>query len=325
MNRVGVVKSLYTNSAAVGALVIRTSNGYNLEKPSVVDLGVYLNDLTKKSLGHVNPRAMEIVSYAYSEPGINDVTLGYDGSSGNLVCVDPSISSNVNKFGTLSIKLLNNAGQGYTPKWGLSFDADVYIVQGDTLSSIYTRLVAEATKLVARVNAKYPKVEMTFTSSIDGTNKSLTFKASCLFNVTLDGIFDGTKHTLSTNDLTNLIGENVIVKEKEAAVLDGYNPMQNDKFQTFNIANYCLATPGKKYDAIIIRTTSDAKYESPTFHGGWDVEIELYCERVGNESDNELATLTQNIITVFKEIKDASSSPVSMSEVQHAIDAATKK
>lgn len=326
MNRVGVIKSVISNGTpAIGGLLITPSNAEGTYlKPSVVALDVFLNDLSKKHLGVLNPRKFKVESQAYVAAGNKVIVLGYNGTSGNLVCADPSIATNLNKFGTLTISELTSAGTGYIPKWGTAYQEDIYIKAGDTTATIYTRLVAAATKIAAKINAKYGAGTVTFTSSISDSNKYLSFTfANKLFSATLDGIFDGTSVTVTPTDFSVPImnGAAVIVKEKEAAVLDGYNPIQTDKFQTFNIANYTIGAIGSTYDCVLIHTTSDSKYESPTFTEGWDLDIEIYCVRAGGDTNGQLGAVAAALVAALKVISDAVSS-YTVDEADTAIAAA---
>ena len=323
MNRVGVITGGQVNDDTVGSLFLYyTGENKDTKKPNIVDLSVILRNKTTKSLGWINPRHFEYEVKPYVGYALNNITLGYVSPSGNLVCVDPALPINLNKFGTITINVLKKDGLGYTPKWGLSFSEDIYIQQGDTLAKIYQRLLDAAHKVANKVYYKFPESHIETEYDITSANKYIKFLSNSefLFNVTLDGIFDGTLITNDINYAQIINGTYVIAREKEGAILDGYNPNQTDKFQTFNLSNYILGEVDNKYDSIIIRTTSDEKYESPTFHGGWDLEIELYCLRNG-EDDGTLGVVATAVVAELKAISDKVKGNVSVEDVKTLIAA----
>ena len=288
MNRIAIVTELLTAvpaSYTAGQLAVIDTLG-GIVKPTAT--GPYVDPVnvevfvgTKegpRQVGIINPREFSFSSKAHVTPVGRTVRVGYNGTDNNIVLVDPTIATNVTKSGALSIAF-HDLTSNTTPSWGNLFTADIQIATGDTTAAILARLVAQATIQVAKINAKYGAGSVTFTSDVASANKYLQFatKAGLDIGVTLDGIFTGTGVKNTVVSITSgTTGAEIRELEKEAAILDGYNPTQVDKYQTFDLDNYLAADTSKNYDSVIVNTTSKKQYSSPGHPKGWDVEIQFF-------------------------------------------------
>lgn len=290
MNRVGIFKDISVgvpNPYDSGELSIIASNGEVLavgntgpfKNPTMVDLVVGLKDGSAKEVITINPRNFKYKVSPYVVAVGHTVRIGYNGVSKNIVLADPTLASNVGKYGTVWFHR-TDLKSGVIPKD--TFHKDVEIIAGDSVATVLARLVAQVTLIVADINAKYGAGSVSITSSVGGANKyiELVFAKNKVFSVTIDGIFDGTAITVTAGTggpfVSGLTGVEVQAIEKEAAVLDGYNPVQTDKKQLFNINNYVCAEVGTNYDAILITTRLPKEYNSPGNPEGWDVTAILY-------------------------------------------------
>lgn len=315
MNRVGVVLDLLDAvpaSYSKGDLAIVDSLGVAVEAgtsgpythPTMLDVFVGLTDGSAKQIGTINPRKFSYKTLAYAAAVGKTYRVGYTGSTGNIVILDPTIASNVSKFGTLTLTY-NNLTGSTIPMWGDAFSQDVQIVAGDTTSSILDKLHNAAEAICAKINAKYGAGTVTFTHDIVSGSKYLqfVFAAGMLFSVTIDGIFDGTPVTVTAGGagpfVSGLTGAEVREIETEAAILDGYNPTQQAKYASFNLENYIGAELAHNYDAIEVTTTLPKEYESPDAPSGWDVSFTLYFE---NGTPGVKNTLTLEVEALLAEI-----------------------
>lgn len=251
MNRIGVINAVANNvvaplAFAAGQLVIvhgddviTNVSEHSFLPTSVVDLFAGLKDGSCKHLGSINPFKFAFSSETYV-PFANGkkVRVGYNGTSGNIVVADPSISTNVNKFGTLTVSY-NSLEKNTVAPWGNLFQEDIYISAGDNTAAVLAKLVTAATKVVAKINAAFNSVVVSLSSDVASANKyleitSLTEKNP--FDVNINGIFEGTLVTTTVaGDLKKggLKGNDVQVLELEAAVLDGFNPQYVPKTTSF--------------------------------------------------------------------------------------------
>lgn len=309
MNRVGVFTSvLETNPTSynAGELSLVTSKGDVVKLGSTgpfptgttIDLAVGLADGTYKRVITITPKCFDYSAVAYKAAVGKTVRVGYTGSTGKLIVVDPTLPANINKYGTLSVY---NTDVDSAVRPSVEIHEDVQISTGETTATLYAKLQAAGTKIAARLNAKYGAGTVTFNSGSPVLNAAssyleFVFAKTKVFTVTLDGIFDTTPVTTTAGAdgpvVSGLTGAEVQMVEKEAAVLDGYNPTQSDKRQMFNVSNYVSASLASNYDALQITTTSNKEYESPGSPKGWDVTAKLY-------SANSIAgTIGANIAAV---------------------------
>ena len=318
MNRIGVVTSVLDavpSAYTKGQLalidtkggIVKTGSAGPYAPPSMIEFFVGLTDGTSKHFGTLNPSKFAVSSKAYEAAVGKTVRVGYDGTSGSLVCIDPTLTANIGKFGTLSITY-NDLTSLTIPSWGNVFQQDIQIAAGETTTTLYAKLQAAATALAAKINAKYGAGTVTFTSGAPVINAAssylqFVFAAGKTFSVTLDDIFDGTPIAVTAGAdgpiVSGLTGAEVIDREKEAAVLDGYNPNQVDKYQLFNIDNYVGAAVGTNYDCVQIRTTLPKEYEAPDSPSGWDVLFEIFCP---NTTPGTLGTVAQAIVDLLTEV-----------------------
>ena len=295
MNRIGVINSVAAIAVeplqyTAGKLAIvhgddpvTDSSVHSFLPTSVVDLFAGLKDGSCKKVGAINPFKFKysVETYVPFATG-KSIRVGYSGAAGNIVVADPTIAANVNKFGTISVSYTDLTKNTVAP-WGSSFEEDVYIVAGDSTATVLAKLVTAATKVIAKVNAAFNTVVATLTSDVASANKYLNIacgKENVRLNVTINGIFEGTLITETAGDYKKggLLGADVIELEKEAAVLDGYNPAYIPKQPTFGLNNYIIADAAKGYDIVLIETTLPKEYDSPDAPSGWDVLIAVYCE-----------------------------------------------
>jgi hypothetical protein len=319
MNRIGVVLDVIDtavpSSFDKGDLVIADTKGGIVEPsatgpytpPTMLEVFVGLSDGSAKQVGTINPAKFNYVVKQYEAAVGKTVRVGYTGSTGKLVCIDPTVSTNVTKFGTLTLTL-NSLISSAIPGWGDMFQRDIQIVTGDTNTTLYAKLQAAATAIATAINTKYGSGTVTFTSGAPVLNASssylqFVFAANKHFVVTLDGIFDGTPITVTAGGsgpfISGMTGVEVREKEMEAAILDGYNPNQKSKYASFDLENYVQAAVGTNYDAIEITTTLPKEYESPDAPTGWDVSFTLFSVT----GDNALGAIATEIQTLLAEIK----------------------
>lgn len=318
MNRIGVINAVadaVVNPLSFTAAQLAVTHGddvvtdvseHSFLPTSVVDLFAGLKDGSCKHLGSINPFKFAFSSEKYV-PFANGkkVRVGYNGTSGNIVVADPSVSANVNKFGTLTISYTSLEKNTVAP-WGNLFQEDIYIVAGDNTAAVLAKLVTALTKLVTKINAAFNTNVISASSDVASASKyleitSLTEKVR--FNVNINGIFEGTLVTTTVEGDAfkgGLKGDAVQVLEQEAAVLDGYNPVYVPKQPPFNLPNYVVADATKGYDIVKINTALPKEYDSPDAPTGWDVEIVVYCE-TGN---NVLGTSATDLLAVLQNIKN---------------------
>lgn len=295
MNRIGVVLDVLTAvpaSYAKGDLALIDSLGVIVKptatgpyaKPTILDVFVGLSDGSAKQVGAINPANFTYKVKTYEAAVGKTVRVGYTGSTGKLVCIDPTVASNVTKFGTLTLTY-NNLTSASLPGWGDMFQEDIQIASGDTNTTLYDKVKAAATRIAAKVNTKYGAGTVTYSAGSPVLNASssylqFVFAAGMSFVVTFDGIFDGTPVTVTAGGsgpfISGMTGVEVRDKEIEAAILDGYNPTQMAKFASFDLENYVQAVVGTNYDAIEISTVLPKEYESPDAPTGWNVSFTLF-------------------------------------------------
>lgn len=314
MNRVGVFTSILETNPTVytaGQLSIVTSKGDVVKAgatgpfsaPTNIDINVGLADGTYKQVITINPRKFSYKALAYAAAVGKTVRVGYTGSASNIVVADASVAANQNKFGTLTISRVD-LGSGVAPAY--SVHKNIQIVAGSTAASVLAALVAAATSLTATLNAKFGAGSVTFTSDVASANKYLqfVFAKDKVFNVAIDGIFDGTPVTVTAGVdgpiVSGLTGVEVRAKEREAAILDGYNPTQNDKYSMFDIDNYISAVGTTNYDALLITTRLDKEYESPANETSWDVTAILYAD---NTTPGTIGTDIAALVAILDEVK----------------------
>ena len=317
MNRVGVFTAIATDltvTNTAGLLTIVASNGTVLAtgatgpfvNPTMVDVLVGLNDGSIKEVITINPRDFTFKTLAYVAAVGKTVRVGYDGTSNKLIIVDPTIVNNLNKYGTLTI-WHNDPKSAVAP--AASVHQDVQIISGDTVTTLYTKLQAAGTALATKINAIYGAGSVTFTSGAPVLNAAssylqFVFAKNKEFNVTLDGIFDGTTVAVTAGTtgpfVSGLTGVEVQELEKEAAILDGYNPTQNDKRPSFDIVNYVAAVGATNYDATLIKTTLPHQYESVGNPKGWDVTALLYTP---NTTPGTIGSAAAALTAILNELK----------------------
>lgn len=316
MNRVGVVTSLLTAVPAAyakGELAIIDTLGGIVEEgaagpysnPTMLELFVGLSDGSAKQIGTINPHKFTYQVLAYKAAVGKTVRVGYTGSAGNIVVLDPSVAANVGQYGTLTVTY-NDLVSNSVPQWGDMFARDVQIKNGDTSATILARLVTAATEIATAINAKYGAGTVTLTSDVASASKYLqfVFAAGKLFTVTIDGIFDGTPVTTTAGSagpfVSGTTGVEVRAKETEAAILDGYNPTQQTKYQSFNLENYLGGVVGTNYDAIEITTTLPKEYEAPDSPTGWDVSFTIFTPNTTPNTKGAVATAIETLLAEIK-------------------------
>lgn len=312
MNRCGVATELLAalpDAYTKGQLALIATDGTLVEagvagpydKQTLIELFVGLSDGTSKQIGSINPSNFKYSKLEYAAAVGKTVRVGFDGSANKLVVVDPTIATNIGKYGTLSL-IYNDLKSLAIPTWGDTFSMDIQIANGDTVTTLYAKVVAAATALAAKINAKYGAGTVTYTGGVPVLNAAssflqFAFAAGKLFKVTFDGIFDGTaiKTTVGATSafVSGLTGAEVREAEIEAAILDGYNPNQKSKFQTFDLENYLGGVVGTNYDGLQITTTLPKEYESPDSPSGWEVTFEIYCPTTDHPVDDIIALLDE--------------------------------
>ena len=318
MKRVAVATSLLDAvpaSYAKGELALISSDGSIVKtgaagpysRSTMIGVFVGLTDGTHKRVGTINPFDFKVEKLDYAAAVGKTIRVGYDGSANKLVCIDPTLTANIGKFGTLRLTHMDIT-KNTLPGWGDVFEQDVQIATGETNTTLYAKLQAAGTSLAAKINAKYGAGTVAFTSGAPVLNAAssylqFVFAAGKLFTVTLDDIFDGTAVKVTAGDtgpfVSGLTGAEVIEMEKKNAILDGYNPNQNSKYQSFNLDNYIGAAGGTNYDALLITTKLPKEYESPDAPTGWDVQFVVYAA-TGNPS------VVDTLKTLLDEVKVAS-------------------
>lgn len=338
MKRVGVYTKVLTAAEAVvarggvyanGELSLLASDGTGVElgasgpykKGTAIDIVVGTKGAPREVIT-INPYAFGFTKLAFEAAAGQTVVIGSKTAAGKIVVADPTLASNLNAIGTLSL-VRKTLDSGVVAPWGDTFTDDVQIRPGDSVASVLAKLVVVATALVAKINAKYGAGTATLTSDIAGNNKYLqfAFAAGKTFNVTCDGIFDGTLNTMTVADVNIVSGQTgaeVREAETEAAVLDGYNPVQLPKYQLFDLETYLSGVAGTNYDAIQIVTTLPKEYETPGSPTGWDVMVTLYAPT------SEGNTLMEALAAILTELQqNHQGAPIKVVAAADAAHAAT--
>lgn len=310
MNRIGVVTQVLTSVAttlASGELMIVDSKGV-IVTPGTA--GPYAPDVSLqvfvgtpggiREVGVIYPNAFTFSPVMYVARTQQVIKMGYVSGSGSITSIDVTAAANVGKFTTVSV-VKHDLTKTTSPAWGNVFARDVYIAVGESVATYRAKLLAALTAIVADVNAAFGA------STIVLTNSGTTWSDTCFiftlalgveFTVHVDGAWTGTvQNTTLGIRYSGLTGPELLEIEKEAAVLDGYNPVQTDKYKMFDMADYSVVASGTNYDGITIHTVSAKQYESPGHPAGWDVTMDLFSptgsSAYGEHSAEIIALLTE--------------------------------
>lgn len=310
MNRIGVVTQVLTSvetTLASGELMIVDSKGVVVTPGTA---GPYAPDVSLqvfvgtpggiREVGVLYPGAFTFSSVMYVPRTQQVIKMGYVSGSGAITSIDVTAAANVGKFTTVSI-VKHDLTKTTTPSWGNMFTRDVYIAVSESVATYRVKLLAALTAIVADVNAAFG------TGTIVLTNSGTTWSDTCFiftlavgaeFTVHVDGAWTGTVQSTTVGiRYSGLTGAELIELEKEAAVLDGYNPVQVDKYKMFDMSQYAVAASGTNYDGITIHTVSAKQYSSPGHPAGWDVTIDLFSptgsSAYGEHSAEIIALLTE--------------------------------
>lgn len=313
MNRVGVVSTirevapLEGEFLTAGELLMLNNKGEvitdttamtPLEVGSRIEFILGLGDGKAKSILTLDPYHFDYEEKVYAAGVGKVIEVGSSSVADKLVVANPA--TNVGKCGSLYINYLNKES-ALAPLGGEQFVEPIDIVAGDTEADILTKLVAAGNSLVSKINTKYGSTTITMTSDVVSANKYLqfTFDPGFLFNVVIDGIFDGTlvDTTMGADGpfKSGLEGADVIAAEKEAAILDGYNPTQTDHRQAFDIDSYILGDKSATYNGFLITTQLPKEYNSPGNPEGWGVSTNIYIKTTDTATITSMGNILFNL------------------------------
>ena len=313
MNRIGVVTSLLSAVPAsynAGELALIDTLGGIVDATHVgpyappCKIGVFLGTVGgEREIGYINPNRFTFETFAYRTAVGKTIKIGYNASpAGVFNTIDVTLAANIGKFGTLTL-WNHDRTRSTNPAMGDTFQQTVQIASGETATTYLAKLNKAADKVAADVNAKYGAGTVTVTKSGSDATTLVQFAFAVGFNftATLDGTFDGTTVQTTTQSVfSGQTGSEIRDKEKEAAILDGYNPTQTDKYVTFPLDQYLSAAVGTNYDGLVIHTVSDKQYQSPGHPEGWDITIELFGP---NTTPGTVGAPISSIVALLTKIK----------------------